>query len=114
MPPLRSRLEQAQDRLGRKLAASQRLRAAPDQEAAPLLFFLIPLMGMIWGAAWWLAGSSQWITVPFGTVVTMFVLRCLPGQVIPMHPRVVPPAAGWFLAGWLILGWGGMVWLLAG
>lgn len=100
------------ERLRRRHAASLRLRAAPDEEAAPLFFFLIPIVGIIWGAAWWLAGSSLWLTGPLGTLATVFLFRCLPGQVIPLHPRVMPIAAGWFLAGWLLLGWVGMLWLL--
>lgn len=107
MSPLRERLE-------RKLAASQRLHAAPDQEAGPLLVFLLPLVCLVWAAAWWLAGSSLWLTGLFGTGVTVFLFRCLPGQVMPLHQRVVPEGAGWFLAGWLVLGWGGMIWLLTG
>ena len=39
--PLREQLE-------RKLAASQRLHATPDQAAGPLLVFLIPLVCVIW------------------------------------------------------------------
>ncbi len=112
MPPLRERLEQAQVRLERKHTASLRLRAAPDEEAGPLLVFLIPIVGVIWGVAWWLAGSPLWLTGPFGTAATVFLFRCLPGQVIPLHPRVVPPVAGWFLAGWMLLGWVGTLWLL--
>ena len=113
MPPLRERLEQAQARLEQKRGAAQRLRAAPDYAAGPLLFFLVPLVGVIWVAAWFLAGSSLWLTGLFGTAVTVFLFRQLPGQVISLHPRVVPEAAGWFLAGWLALGWGGIMWLLA-
>ena len=106
MSPLRGRLE-------RKLAASQRLHATPDQEAGPLLVFLVPLVCLVWAVSWWLAGSSLWLTGLFGTACTVFLFRCLPGQVVPLHQRVVPEVAGWFLAGWLMLGWGGMVWLLA-
>ena len=113
MPPLRERLEEAQARLERKRDAARRLRAVPDYDAGPLLVFLVPLVGVIWAAAWWLAGSSLWLTGPFGTACTVFLFRQLPGQVISLHPRVVPEVAGWFLAGWLMLGWGGMVWLLA-
>ena len=114
MSPLRDRLEEAQARLEHKRDAARRLRAAPDYEAGPILFFLIPIVGMIWGAAWWLAGMSLWLTGPFGTACTVFLFRRLPGQVISLHPRVVPEVAGWFLAGWLVLGWVGMLWLLAG
>ena len=101
------------ERLERKLAASQRLHATPDQQAAPLLVFLIPLVCLVWAGAWWLVGSSLWLVGLFGTACTVVLFRCLPGQVVPLHQRVVPDAAGWFLAGWLLLGWVGMVWLLA-
>ncbi len=113
MPPLRERLEQTQARLERKRAAARRLRAAPDYDAGPLFVFLVPTVGVIWAAAWWLAGSSLWLTGPFGTACTVFLFRQLPGQVISLHAQVVPHWAGWVMAGWLVLGWGGMMWLLA-
>ena len=113
MPSLRERLEQTQARLERKRAAARRLRAVPDYAAGPLLVFLVPTVGAIWAAAWWLAGSSLWLTGPFGTACTVLLFRRLPGQAISLHPRVVPHWAGWVMAGWLVLGWVGMLWLLA-
>ena len=113
MSPLRERLEQTQARLEQKRGAARRLRAVPDYDAGPLLVFLVPTVGVIWAAAWWLAGSSLWLTGPFGTACTVFLFRQLPGQVISLHAQVVPHWAGWVMAGWLVLGWVGMLWLLA-
>ncbi len=113
MPTLRERLEQTQARLEHKRDAARRLRATPDYAAGPLLFFLVPIVCLIWAAAWRLAEMSLWVTGPFGTACTVFLFRRLPGQVISLHPRVVPNAAGWFMAGWLGLGWVGMLWLLS-
>jgi len=113
MPSLRERLEQTQARLEHKRDAARRLRATSDYAVGPLLFFLVPIVGLIWAAAWWLAEMSLWVTGLFGTACTVFLFRRLPGQVISLHPRVVPNAAGWVMAGWLALGWVGMIWLLA-
>ena len=114
MPSLHEWLEGTQARLERKRAAARRLRASPDYDAGPLLFSFVPIVGLVWVAAWWLADWSLWVTGPFGTACTVFLFRCLPGQVISLHARVVPNWAGWVMAGWLALGWVGMVWLLAG
>ncbi len=113
MTSLRERLEQTQARLEHKRGAARRLRAVPNYDAGPLLVFLIPTVVAIWAAAWWLAGSSLWLTGPFGTACTVFLFRQLPGQVISLHARVVPHWAGWVMAGWVVLGWGGMLWLLS-